>query len=244
MSPTALSGYGRLEGAVPVVHAPEAREKAGELLRLLEIGVEGLSGALGMEQPELEAMLVADTDWDEAPRENSRPYPPGLPYFTRSTQPPALVLPEQLSPVFQPRTDAAYPLAVWHELAHAFLLRREVVKTPGWLREFVPQAASAVVARRAGLPLNEHLARIEREREFTVREMQGRASAQTQMEFQNLLLALGDAMIEDFGEEFLERLIRALWKEVEVVGEERAEELVAEALGDGGRAWLEHREEF
>ncbi len=54
-----------------------------------------ISEILGVEPPELEALLVADGDWEDAPRDNARPYPLGLPYFTRTVLPPALVLPER-----------------------------------------------------------------------------------------------------------------------------------------------------
>ena len=190
------------------------------------------------------AYLVADEDWRGAPRENPRPYPPGLPYFTRSVEPPALVLPEELSTVFRPRTAATLPLTIWHELAHAFLLGREVVRTPAWFGEFVAQAASAAVARRVGLPLEEHLPQIEKVPGFTVRGFRGSAGAQHQMAFQNLLLLLGAAALEEFGEGFLQRVIRALWEEDEIVDGERAEELLGDALGPGGREWLVSRPEF
>ena len=237
-------GYGRLEGAFSVAHRPGMEVLAARLRRLLKTGATSLSEMLDMQPPELQALLVADEDWNEAPRENAHAYPLGLPYFTRSVRPPALVLPEKLSPVFRPRTEATYPLAVWHELAHAFLLQSDVVRTPTWLREFVPQAASAAVARRAGLPLYGHLSRIEHEPGFTIRGLKGHADADRQMAFQNLLLLLGAAAVEEFGDGFLKRLVPALWEEKDVVNEERAEELLMEALGPGGRAWLRSRPEF
>jgi len=243
--PTALPGYERLIGEIPFLYAPGAEEWASEVRRLLNTGVRALSALLEVEQPpELEAVLVADEDWNEAPREGERTYPQGLPYFTRSTQPPALVLPVTLSPAFRPRTQATYPLVVWHELAHAFHLQREVVRTPAWLGEFVPQAASAAVARRIGLPLDEHLGMIDRDPGLTVRGLRGHADAGEQMAFQNLLLLLGAEAVEEFGDGFLERLVRALWKETDVVNEERAERLLTDALGPGGREWLASRPEF
>jgi hypothetical protein len=242
--PTALPGYERLNGEIPVVHAPGMEKLASEVRRLLETGLGTLSALLELEPPELEAMLVTDEDWVEAPREGERLYPKGLPYFTRSAQPPALVLPAVLSPVFRPRTQATYPLVVWHELAHAFLLQREVVRTPAWLGEFVPQAVSAAVARGVGLPLDEHLGMIDREPGFAVRGLRGYADAGKQMAFQNLLLLLGADAVEEFGDGFLKRLVRALWEETDVVNEERAEELLADALGPGGREWLASRPEF
>jgi hypothetical protein len=39
-------------------------------------------------------------------------------------------------------------------------------------------------------------------------------------------------------------LARALWAEEDVVDERRAEELLAVALGPGGREWLASRPEF
>ena len=237
-------GYQRLAGAVPVLHAPRLEDRAGEVLGYLAEGYATLAEILLVEPPEITALLVADEDWSDAPRDNARPYPPGLPYFTRSTQPPALVLPEELSPVFGPRTSATLPLTVWHELAHAFMLSREVVRTPAWLREFVPQAASAAIALEVGLSLEDHLSRVGRKPRFTVRSFRGPAGAEDQMSFQNLLLLLGVAALEDFDVGFLRRVVHALWEEDEIVDEERAEELLAEALGPGGREWLASRPEF
>jgi hypothetical protein len=128
-------------------------------------------------------------------------------------------------------------------LAHAFLLQKETVRTPTWLREFVPQAAAVAVARRSGLPLGRHLSRID-EPGFTVREFGGRPEAEEQMAFQNLLLLFGNATLEEFGDGFLGKLVRTLWDEEDVVDEERAEELLAGALGTGGREWLQSRVEF
>jgi hypothetical protein len=240
----ALPGYERLDAGVPLFYAPRLAGKARELSDYLALGYRTLGRVLSVESPEIVAYLVTGEDWADAPRDNARPYPPGLPYFTRSVEPPALVLPEELSTVFRPRTAATLPLTVWHELAHAFLLGREVVRTPAWLREFVPQAASAAVARRVDLPLQEHLSQIEGEPGFTVRGFRGPAGAGDQMSFQNLLLMLGVAALDEFGVNFLRRIFHALWEEVEIVDEERAEELLGEALGPGGREWLVSRPEF
>ena len=240
----ALLGYERLEGAIPVVHPPGFGERAAKARDLLEDGAASLSEILDVETPVLEALLVADVNWDRAPRENERSYPPGLPYFTRAATPPTLVLPETLSAAFRPRTNATGTLIVWHELAHAFLLGEPVPRTPAWLREYLPQALSDAAARRTGLPLEEHLQEIDRDPGFTVRSFGGRADAEDQMSFQNLLLVLGAAALEEFGEDFLRALARALWEETDIVREERAEELLAGSLGPGGRRWLASRVEF
>jgi len=108
----------------------------------------------------------------------------------------------------------------------------------------VAQAASAAVARRVGLALEEHLSRIERGPGFTVREFRGPADAEDQMSFQNLLLLLGVAALEEFGEGFLQSIFHSLWEEDEVVDGERAEELLGDALGPGGWEWLVSRPEF
>jgi hypothetical protein len=239
-----LPGYERLPGAFPVVFAPQERDAAELLRSVLETGAAQLSDLLDAQPPELEALLVPDEDWGRAPRESERAYPPGLPYFTRSVRPPALVIPETLSPAIRPRTELTLPLTTWHELAHAFLLQREVIRSPAWLREFVPQAAAAALARRLGLPLQHHLARIDREPGFSVRSFDGPADAGAQMSFQNLLLLLGAAALEDFGEGFLKDLVRALREERNVVDEQRAGELLADALGPDGREWLSARLEY
>lgn len=242
--PSTRLDYERLDGAVPVLYPPELEDRARELREVLATGGRELSSLFDVEPPALQALLVADADWREAPRENSRPYPPGLSYFTRAIFPPALVLPERLSPAFGPRTEATLPLTIWHELAHAFLLQREMVLTPPWLREFVPQTAAAAVARRTGTPLEEHLSRADGGSGFDVRAFGGPADAGRQMAFQNSLLALGNDALEEFGEGFLGKLARAMWNEESVVNGRRAEELLAGALGDGGREWLASRPEF
>ena len=239
-----LQGYRRLDGTAPVVHAPLLEERAAEVRDLLETGATALSEILAVEPPGIEALLVADEDWEEAPRENQRPYPPGLPYFTRATRPPTLVLPQTLSPAFRPRTAATGALVVWHELAHAFLLREPLPRTPAWLREFIPQALSAAVARRVGPPLDEHLKEIEQRPGSTILGPEGRADPARQMLFQNQLLALGAEALESFGEGFLRTLAHALWSEEDVVDEARAEELLADALSPGGSEWLKSRPEF
>jgi hypothetical protein len=239
-----LPSYARLDGAIPVVHPPQLENPAAELRDLLEAGASALSEVLAVEPPELEALLVADEDWKEAPRENDRPYPPGLPYFTRAASPPIVVLPQTLSTAFRPRTEVTGALVVWHELAHAFLLREPLPRTPAWMREFIPQAASAAVARRAGLPLDEHLKQMDRSPGFTVRGYAGRADAESQMAFQNLLLALGAAAVDEFGEGFFPKLARALWNERDAIGEDKAEVLLATSLGPDGGEWLASREEF
>jgi hypothetical protein len=233
-----------LDGEIPMLHAPQLAGLTREIRNYVTQGSGALAKILDEEPPDLAALVVADEDWREAPRETARPYPPGLPYFTRSVEPPALVLPETLSAAFRPRTKATLPLTVWHELAHAFLLRSEVVRTPAWLGEFVSQATAAAVARRVGLPLEGYLSEIDRIPGFTVRGFGGLAGASEQMSFQNLLLLFGAATLEEFGEGFVGRIVRALREETEIVGEGRAKELLAGALGPGGRAWLASRPEF
>jgi hypothetical protein len=236
--------YERLDGAVPILHAPSLVDRAEELRDVLATGTEAFAEILAAEPPRLQALLVADEDWRGAPREGERPYPPGLPYFTRATDPPSLVLPEALSLTITPRTGATLPLTVWHELAHASLLKRDVVRAPAWLRELIPQTLSAAVARRADLPLEEHLSEVNWEPGFTVRGLKGHAGAKEQMALQNLLLLLGEAALNEFGEAFLRRLVRDLWGETDVVDEARAEELLARALGERGREWLLSQPEF
>lgn len=239
-----LPGYERLDGVVPVFHPPGMEERAEETRHLLEAGSKVLSEVLDTGTPELEALLVARADWGEAPREGERPYPSSLPYLAGTVRPPSLVLPEALSAAFRPRTEATWPLVVWHELAHAFLLQGPVPRAPAWLREFLPQALSTAVARRSRLPLGEHLSQAEQSPGFTVRGFASPAGAGRQMEFQNLLLRLGTAALEEFGEGFLRRLAHAMWATKTIVGRERAEDLLADALGPGGREWLERRPEF
>jgi hypothetical protein len=123
-------------------------------------------------------------------------------------------------------------------------LQREVVRTPAWFAELLPQAISAAIAREEKLPLEEHLERIDPDPGFTIRGFGGRASAEDQMAFQNLLLLFGEAAVRRFGEGFLGRLAHALWDEQDMVDEERADELLADALGPGGRSWLSSRPEY
>lgn len=242
-----LPGYVRLEGGpgTTVLHAPALTDRGRQVLDHLESGFATVPDLLGLPAPALEAMIVADEEWSQAPRESSRAYPTGLPYFTRATNPPALVLPETLSAAIQPRTPATLPLVVHHELAHAFLAGRMAARPSAWLRELPPQATSAAMARREGQPLDEHLSEIPEVRSpgFTIRSFRTPAGAEAQMAFQNLLLKLGAAALEEFGEGFLVRLSSALCEGCEL-DEARAAGVLADALGEGGREWLASRKEF
>lgn len=230
-------------GAVPALYSSGLKEKAFELSGLLSTGHAHMTELFQTEPPRLRAMLLDETDWRDTPREAGRPYPFGLPYFTRAAETPTLVFPAALSDIFQPRTDLTFPLAAWHELAHAFFLSREVVKTPLWLGEFVPQAAAAAVALREGASVGEHLSQVEKP-DFTVRGFTLPATAEEQMRFQNLLLSFSVAIVRQFGDGFLSRLVRSVWGEEDVVSGERAESLFVESLGSGGREWVYSREDF
>lgn len=233
----------KLPGVVPVLHSPGLGRQASEVGHRLATGCVYLTGIFGSETPRLQAMLLSRADWEHAPRESERPYSFGLPYFTRAAETPTLVFPSELSEALRPRTHLTFPLTVWHELAHAFFLQREIAKMPLWLGEFVPQAASAVVALREGFAIEEHLLRIE-PADFTVREFTLPASAGDQMRFQNLLLLLGTAAVRRFGDGFLLRLVRSTQGESEAVSEDRAKRLFTASLGADGPGWLSRREEF
>ncbi len=66
-------------------------DKAGKLLAQL----------LGQSMPEMEILLVAPGDWDNAPGEDLGESGEliSLPYWTDATQPPSLVVPLQLDPM-------------------------------------------------------------------------------------------------------------------------------------------------
>ena len=229
-----LSGYVRLRGESGAVvrHAPTLSKRGREALTHLEAGLAALPKVLGLPAPDLEALVVADGDWEDAPRDNSRPYPRGLPYFTRAAVPPALVIPENLSDAIQPQTQATLPLVVHHELAHAFLAGEVAAQSPAWLRELPPQAASAAVVRRQGLPLQDHLEQIQSPG-FTLRGFRTPAGAREQMAFQNLLLKLGADALKDFGEGFPRRLVGALRQEQEVDRALRSCSPIRSAKADG-----------
>ncbi|HEV2094786.1 MAG TPA: hypothetical protein VGR18_16640, partial [Rubrobacter sp.] len=58
-------GYGRLEGEVPVLHAPRLAGRAREIQGYLAQGSGALADILGEEPPGLTALVVANEDWRE-----------------------------------------------------------------------------------------------------------------------------------------------------------------------------------
>ena len=62
-------GYKSLDGEVPVLYAPQLEDEAGEVQGYLAEGYAALSGMLSVEPPGISALLVADEDWRDAPRE-------------------------------------------------------------------------------------------------------------------------------------------------------------------------------
>lgn len=231
-------------GEITVWYSPGMSQWARDVQHRLEFGAWELSEILDTRPPRLQALIIMKRDRDRAPREREAVYPSGLPYYTGVTNPPTLVLPDILSPVIQPRTEVTGSLIMWHELAHAFLAQEDLQRMPLWLKELTAQSSAAAIARRSGASLDEHLQLIDYRPGFTIRTFKGRASAKEQMQFQNLLLLLGSAALDKFGDEYLQGLVEALRSAPGAVSEERAVQLLAEALDTGGEAWLKSRPEF
>ncbi|HKV59169.1 MAG TPA: hypothetical protein VJO32_12845, partial [Ktedonobacteraceae bacterium] len=95
--------------------------------------------------PEIEILLVAPGNWQNAPREEPEETVILLPYWTDSTEPSSLVVPTQLDPIMGSYSQEKLAFLLFHEVAHAFLAsdpRPWPLESPLWADEWQLQFAA------------------------------------------------------------------------------------------------------
>jgi hypothetical protein len=86
-------------------------DKAGQLLTSL----------LDRPMPDLELLIVPPDDWAELPHSELEESQSPHPYWTDTTDPPRIIVPTEIDPIFGDATPAKFAFMLYHELALAFL---------------------------------------------------------------------------------------------------------------------------
>lgn len=98
-----------------------AETHARWIAQTLQKAATSLSQLLNTPVPQLQILLVDPDDWSDAPHEDEEELEFAHPYWTDTTSPPTLVIPQELDPIFGETSQEKLAYMLYHELALAFL---------------------------------------------------------------------------------------------------------------------------
>ena len=140
--------YENLAGMQKIYYPVGQEALARRVQQEIEQAAKLFGALLDQPTPKLELLVVARDDWESAPPEDEEADgPPStmLPYWTDVTEPPTLVIPEQMDEIIGESTPEKLSLLLYHELAHAFLEADErpwPEEAPLWADEWPLQFAA------------------------------------------------------------------------------------------------------
>ncbi|HZU70481.1 MAG TPA: hypothetical protein VFA09_24630 [Ktedonobacteraceae bacterium] len=223
-------------------------EKAGKLLTQL----------LGQSMPEMEILVVAPQDWDSAPGEEQEETGAvlSLPYWTSVTQPPSLVVPQELDSIIGEPAQEKLAFLLYHELAHAFVEadpRPWPGESPLWADEWQLQFAAFWLFRQIhggyGIimtDLHEQYEEIfepepDGKTPVTVRgfDWYEDTSAEDYLIYTLLLERFADDILANFDVEVLPRFLNLYRKDRAILLSDEVTKMLGTALGPDGEEWLE-----
>lgn len=224
-------------------------EQAGKLLGQL----------LGLPMPAMEILVVAPADWEFVPQEDEdETGAPGsmLPYWTDVTEPPTLVVPEQMDEIMGEATPEKLSLLLYHELAHAFLEddpRPWPEESPLWADEWPLQFAAFWLFQQIHGQIENITADLHRQfAEIFEPEPDGKTpvtvrgfywdedtSPEDYLEFALLLEKFAIDLLTRYDATILPRFLERYRQETPVLLSDEVTKMLAEVLGSGGEEWLE-----
>jgi hypothetical protein len=221
-------------------------DKAGKLLAQL----------LNMPMPEMEIMLVAPDDWQNAPGEEPEDIAIMLPYWTDATDPPSLAIPTQLDPIMGRFSQEKLAFLLFHEVTHAFLAcdpHPWPLESPLWADEWQLQFAALwlyqQIYKTTGVVMFDlHLdyrqifePEADGKTPVTVRgfDWYEDTTPQDYLEYTLLLERFADDLLERYDAAILPRFIELYRREGVTWLSDEITNLLGVSLGEGGEAWLE-----
>lgn len=215
-----------------------------------------LTHLLSMPLPEIELLLVAEADWDEAPRDE--PDQPNilLPYWTDVTSPPCIVIPERLAPLLGASTREKLAFLLYHEITHACLVadtRPWPDQSPLWGDEWPLQFAALWLAQQIdgqqGVVMQDlHAQNVEifepeadGKTPMTIRgfDWYEDTTVEDYLLYNLLLEQFALDLLAHYSPEILPRFLALYRKKVDILLSDEVTEMLATALGPGGTEWLE-----
>lgn len=220
--------------------------QAGELLTQL----------LGRPMPEMQLLLVAPTDWAITPRDDPDEPNNALPYWTNATQPPSIVVPEQLDTIVGTPTQEKLVYLLYAALTQAFLEndpRPWPGESPLWADEWPLQFAALwlmrQIHRQSGIvmkDLHQQYAEIfepelDGKTPVTVRgfDWYEDTSSEDYLIFSLLLEQFASDLLANYSPEILPRFLDLYRNDFSVLLSDDVTDMLAKVLGSGGAEWLE-----
>jgi hypothetical protein len=258
ITPFPFERYELLHGSVAIYRPARKAALARRLQKPIDKANKLLSQLLDAPAPAMQILLVAQEDWQLAPCDETEE-PPSLlllPYWTDVTDPPTLVIPEQLDPIVGSDSPVKLAFLIFHELAHAYLEadpRPWPVESPLWADEWQMQFAALWLAQQIfdvhGIvmtDLHEKYAEIfepepDGKTPVTVRgfDWYEDTTAQEYLEYTLLLERFAADLLDRYDATILPRFLVFYREEVTLLSDD-VTNLLASVLGEDGSGWLEN----
>lgn len=206
--------------------------------------------------PEMEILLVAPEDWQNAPGEEPEETFIMLPYWTDATEPSTMVVPMQLDPIMGSYSHEKLAFLLFHEVVHAFFAGDPhpwPLESPLWADEWQVQFAALWLYQQIYHTTGIVMADLHMQyREIFEPEADGKTpitvrgfdwyedtTPQDYLEYTLLLERFADDLLERYDAAILPRFIELYRKEGVIWLSDEVTNLLGITLGDGGEAWLE-----
>jgi hypothetical protein len=234
-------------------------ELARQLLQEIDRASRLLGQLLNLSMPRMELLVVAAADWEFVPLEDEEEAgvpTPMLPFWTDVTEPPTLVVPEQMDEIIGEATPEKRSLLLYHELAHAFLEhdpRPWPEEAPLWADEWQLQFSAFWLFQQIHGQIENITADLHQQfAESFEPEADGKTpvtvrgfdwyedtSPEDYLEYVLLLEKFAIDLLTRYDATILPRFLERYRRERPALLSDEVTLMLAEVLGPGGEEWLE-----
>ncbi len=257
--PSPYTHYHVLPGRFKTYYPAGEEALATRVQREVEQAGQLLADLLGLAQPPMELLIVAPEDWELAPPEDEEHEGAPetmLPYWTDTSEPQMLVVPQKMAEIIGEPTPEKLSLLLDHEVANAFLendTRPWPTESPLWGNEWPLQFAAFWLfqqingkAEQITTDLHQQFAEsFEPEADgktpVTVRgfDWDEETSREEYLEFALLLENFALDLLARYDASILPRFLERYRQEQPLLSDEITL-MLADVLGPGGEEWLEN----
>ena len=256
-TPFPYERYSTLDEPLTVYYPVGQQEQARWVFQIVKQAGKRLSALLAQPMPTTDMLLVAPDDWELAPREDVEEPGKPNPYWTDTTNPPCVVIPLELDPIFGRQTPEKLAFFLFHELALAFLEndpRPWPEEYPLWADEWQLKCAALWLTQQmsgtSGLvnqDLRAQYAEIFEPEEdgktpVTIRgfDWYEDTTPEDYLVYELLLEQFAVDLLATYGPAVLPRFLSLYRTDRDVLLSDEVTEMLAQALGPGSTEWLEN----
>jgi hypothetical protein len=252
--------YMTLVDPLPTAYPPGQEELTQQIVQDVDQARKLLGQLLDLPLPDMQVLVVAVADWASAPLEDedeSESPQNLLPYWTNATEPPSLVMPEQMDEIIGDSTAEKRSLLLYHEIAHAFLehdSRPWPAESPLWAEEWPLQFAAFWLFQQIHGPNEQITADLHQQfAEIFEPEADGKTpvtvrgfdwyedtTPEDYLEFVLLLEKLAIDLLAQYDAVILPHFLAHYRQDKPVLLSDEVTQMLAEVLGPGGEEWLEN----